>query len=113
MFQLMWLVCQSLDNLLNMTFYKSLIIIFTALLISCSKSDELILNAYECEKKEFSLLQEDYLNCSGSCKQITLEDKDNKISKNSKISKSWWFKNFQNYLKFQFENLEKLINNTP
>lgn len=66
-----------------MTFYKSLIIIFSTLLISCSKSDELILNAYECEKKEFFLNQEDYLNCSESCKKITLEDEN---SKNSKVT---------------------------
>lgn len=52
----------------------------------CSKSDELFLTAYECEKKEFSLLSEDYLNCSGSCKKITWEDEDDKKLRDTKFS---------------------------
>ena len=51
----------------------------------CSKSDELMLTAYECERKEFSMLSEDYLNCSGSCKKITWEDEDDKKLRDTKF----------------------------
>ena len=65
---------------------RFILLSFSLLLISCSKSDELILNAYECEKKEFFELREDYLNCSGSCKKITWDDEDDKKLRNTKFS---------------------------
>ena len=66
---------------------KFILLVFIPLsILGCSKNGETLLNAYECDKKSFSLLNEDYLNCSGSCKKITWEDEEDKSSKNIKLT---------------------------
>ena len=69
-----------------MTFLKFCLTIFAILLASCSKSDELLLTAYQCERKEFLFIKEELLNCSGSCKKIIIDEEDDKNKKFSTVT---------------------------
>ncbi len=66
--------------------YSFIFFALISFVIGCSKNDEIMLAAYECEKKGFLSSNLDLLNCSGNCKKIALEDEDDKKLRDTKFT---------------------------
>ena len=62
-----------------MTLNKFILLSFSLLLISCSKSNEIILDAYSCLDKPKNTYSDEFtkfMSCSNSCKKMTRTNED-------------------------------------